>query len=76
MVRPALCFTSNLLCSLIFLVGASFPAAAAIGLLGEAPGIIRTVPGENQREVSPTAPTDHASHVPVNTLISVSTIDP
>lgn len=34
----------------------SFPAAAAIGPIGEAPGIVRTVPGENESEVAPTTP--------------------
>lgn len=46
---------SPLLCFLVFSIGTPFPAAAAIGPLGESPGIVRTVPGENESEVAPTA---------------------
>ncbi|MDC4204873.1 MAG: Ig-like domain-containing protein [Candidatus Manganitrophus sp.] len=48
---------SKFLYALIFpAMIASFPAAAAIGPIGEAPGIVRTVPGENESEVAPTTP--------------------
>lgn len=54
--RHSLLLTSNRLSVFIFSVMViSFPVAAAIGPLGETPGIVRTVPGENQNEVDPTA---------------------
>lgn len=50
-------FISKFLYALIFpAMIVSFPAAAAIGPSGEAPGIVRTVPGENESEVAPTTP--------------------
>lgn len=47
---------SNLLFALILsALAIPFSAGAAIGPVGESPGIVRTIPGENESEVSPTA---------------------
>ncbi|NKE69228.1 Ig-like domain-containing protein [Candidatus Manganitrophus noduliformans] len=57
MVNRPFLFVSTFLHALLFSAMAlPFPAAAAIGPLGESPGIVRTVPGENQSEVAPTTP--------------------
>ncbi|MCG3114623.1 MAG: Ig-like domain-containing protein [Candidatus Manganitrophus sp. SA1] len=57
MVNRPFLFVSKFLHALLFSAMAlPFPAAAAIGPIGEAPGIVRTVPGENESEVAPTTP--------------------
>lgn len=54
--QRSLFLISNVLFALILSVRlASSPVGAAIGPLGEAPGIVRTNPGENQSEVDPAA---------------------
>lgn len=54
--RPSLFIAKFLYAVLFSATVLPFPAPAAIAPLGEAPGIVRTVPGENESEVAPTAP--------------------